>query len=98
MPDPDSILHPLFASDSPNNFMQYHDPVTDNLLRQARETIDPVARAEIYRDIETRITTTLPLIPLFYMSVDRVYQPYVRGIQVSALGAHAMPLNQVWVD
>lgn len=98
MPDPDSILHPLFASDSPNNFMQYHDPVTDTLLRQARETIDPVARAEIYRDIEARITTTLPLIPLFYMSVDRVYQPDVRGIQVSALGAHAIPLNQVWVD
>ncbi|MCF8075966.1 MAG: ABC transporter substrate-binding protein [Desulfotignum sp.] len=98
MPDPDSILHPLFASDSPNNFMQYHDPVTDTLLRQARETIDPVARAEIYRDTEARITTTLPLIPLFYMSVDRVYQPDVRGIQVSALGAHAMPLNQVWVD
>ena len=98
MPDPDSILHPLFASGSPNNFMQYHDPVTDDLLRQARETIDPVARAEIYRDIEARITETLPLIPLFYMSVDRVYQPWIRGIQISALGAHAMPLNQVWLD
>jgi ABC-type transport system substrate-binding protein len=98
MPDPDSILYPMFASGSPNNFMQYHDPVTDDLLRQARETIDPVARAEIYRDTEARITKTLPLIPLFYMSVDRVYQPHVRGIQVSALGAHAMPLNQVWLD
>lgn len=98
MPDPDSILHPLFASGSPSNFMQYHDPVTDDLLRQARETIDPVARAGINRDIEARIIETLPLIPLFYMSVDRVYQPWVRGIQVSALGAHAMPLNQVWLD
>jgi ABC-type transport system substrate-binding protein len=98
MPDPDSILHPLFASDSPNNFMQYHDPVTDNLLRQARETIDPVARAEVYQKAEAQITASLPLVPLFYMSVDRVYQPYVRGIQVSALGAHAMPLNQVWLD
>ncbi len=98
MPDPDSILHPLFASGSPSNFMQHHDPVTDDLLRQARETIDPVARAGIYRDIEARIIETMPLIPLFYMSVDRVYQPWVRGIQVSALGAHAMPLNQVWLD
>jgi ABC-type transport system substrate-binding protein len=98
MPDPDSILHPLFASGSPNNFMQYHDPGTDDLLRKARETVDPVARAEIYRDIEARITDTLPLIPLFYMGVDRVYQSWVRGVQVSALGAHAMPLNQVWLD
>lgn len=98
MPDPDSILHPMFASGSPNNFMKYHDPVTDDLLTQGRETIDPVARADIYRDIEARITETLPLIPLFYMSVDRVYQPHVRGIQVSALGAHAMPLNHVWLD
>jgi ABC-type transport system substrate-binding protein len=98
MPDPDSILHPLFASGSPNNFMQYHDPATDKLLRQARETIDPVARAEVYQKAEAQITSSLPMIPLFYMSVDRVYQPYVRGIQVSALGAHAMPLNQVWLD
>ncbi len=98
MPDPDSILHPMFASDSPSNFMQYLDPATDNLLRQARETIDPVARADIYRNAEARIIETLPLIPLFYMSVDRVYQPYVRGIQVSALGAHAMSINQVWLD
>ncbi|MBG0779320.1 MAG: ABC transporter substrate-binding protein, partial [Desulfotignum balticum] len=77
---------------------KYHDPVTDDLLTQGRETIDPVARADIDRDIEARSTETLPLIPLFYMSVDRVYQPHVRGIQVSALGAHAMPLNQVWLD
>jgi ABC-type transport system substrate-binding protein len=57
-----------------------------------------VARAEVYQKAEAQITASLPLVPLFYMSVDRVYQPYVRGIQVSALGAHAMPLNQVWLD
>jgi ABC-type transport system substrate-binding protein len=98
MPDPDSILHPMFSSDSPSNFMKYHDPVTDSLLRQARETIDPVIRAEIYQKAETQITGSLPLVPLFYMGVDRVYQPYVRGIQVSALGVHATPLNQVWLE
>jgi ABC-type transport system substrate-binding protein len=98
MPDPDSMLNPLFASDSPNNFMHYHDPVTDELLKLGRETIDPVARAELYQKTESQITAFLPLIPLFYMSVDRVYQPYVRGVEVSALGAHAMPLNRVWLD
>jgi ABC-type transport system substrate-binding protein len=98
MPDPDSILHPLFASDSPNNFMQYQDPVTDELLKLAREKVDPVERADIYQKTESHITASLPLIPLFYMGVDRVYQPHVQSIAVSALGAHAMPLNRVWLD
>jgi ABC-type transport system substrate-binding protein len=98
MPDPDSILHPLFASDSPNNFMQYQDTVTDELLQLARETVDPVERADIYHKIESHITASLPLIPLFYMGVDRVYQPHVQSIAVSALGASLMPLNRVWLD
>jgi ABC-type transport system substrate-binding protein len=98
MPDPDSILDPLFSSESPNNFMQYHDPVVDELLKLGRETLDPLARVEVYHKLESQIKASLPLIPLFYMSVDQVYQPYVRGIEVSALGAHAIPFSRVWLD
>ncbi|MCF8093333.1 MAG: ABC transporter substrate-binding protein [Desulfotignum sp.] len=98
MPDPDSILYPLFASDSPNNFMQYQNTAADELLKLARETVDPVTRANIYQKVESQVIFSLPLIPLFYMSVDRVYQPYVKSVAVSALGAHAMPLNRIWLD
>ena len=97
MPDPDSFLQPLFASDSPVNYMRFHDEAVDKQLDAARGSIDPVKRAEMYRQIEETILASTPIIPLFYLSVDRVYQPSVRGIQVSALGAHTMPLHRIWL-
>ena len=97
MPDPDSFLHPLFASDSPVNYMRYQNEEVDRLLQTARGIIDPIKRAEMYQQIEQIILESSPVIPLFYLSVDRVYQPSVQGIRVSALGAHTMPLYRVWL-
>jgi ABC-type transport system substrate-binding protein len=97
MPDPDSFLNPLFASDSPVNYMRYSSKEVDRLLKNAVGITDPVKRAETYRQIEAIIIESSPVIPLVYISVDRVYQPYVQGIEISALGSHTMPLNRVWL-
>ena len=98
VPDPDSFLYSLFASDSPVNFMKLQDKNVDNMLSTARGIVEPVERAKEYQKIEAIIMESAPLIPLFYMSVDRVYQPYVKSVKVSALGAHTMPLNKIWLD
>ncbi|MBU0464204.1 MAG: ABC transporter substrate-binding protein, partial [Proteobacteria bacterium] len=98
MPDPDSFLYSLFASESPTNFMKFQDEKVDQMLLTARGVVDPVERAKMYQKIEATIMESAPLIPLFYMSVDRVYQPYVKSVNVSALGAHTMPLNKIWID
>jgi len=98
MPDPDSFLYSLFASESPTNFMKFQDENVDRMLLTARGIVDPVERAKMYQKIEAAIMESAPLIPLFYMNVDRVYQPYVKSVNVSALGAHTMPLNKIWLD
>ena len=98
MPDPDSFLYSLFASESPTNFMKFQDKKVDQMLLTARGIVDPVKRAKMYQKIEATIMESAPLIPLFYMSVDRVYQPYVKSVKVSALGAHTMQLNKIWID
>ncbi len=98
MPDPDSFLYSLFASESPVNFMKFKDATVDRSLLTARGIADPVLRAKAYQNIEAAVMASTPLIPLFYLSVDRVYQSYVRSVNVSALGAETMPLNQVWLD
>jgi ABC-type transport system substrate-binding protein len=98
MPDPDSILYPLFASDSADNHMRFHNVDVDRLLTAARGTIDPVRRTELYRQAERLILEFAPLIPLFHLSVDRVYHAQVRDAQPSALGAHTMSLHKVWLD
>ena len=51
----------------------------------------------MYQQIEEIILESSPVIPLFYLSVDRVYRPIVQDIQVSALGAHTMSLHRVWL-
>lgn len=98
MPDPDSFLYSLFASESPTNFMNLQDEAIDRMLLTARGIVDPVERAKMYQQIEAVIMASAPLIPLFYMSVDRVYQPYVKSVNVSALGAHNLQLNKIWLD
>ena len=98
MPDPDSFLHSLFDSESPTNFMQLRDKSVDKRLLNARGIVDPVERAKMYQKIEADVIASAPLIPLFYMSVDRVYQSYVKSANVSALGAHTMALDRVSLD
>jgi ABC-type transport system substrate-binding protein len=97
MPDPDSFLYSLFASDSPNNFVRYKSKKVDEMLLKARRIVDPVERAKMYQQIEALILKLSPMIPLFYLSIDRVYQSSVQDIQPSALGADAMSYHRVWL-
>ncbi|MDY6790183.1 MAG: ABC transporter substrate-binding protein [Thermodesulfobacteriota bacterium] len=97
IPDPDSFLYPLFASDSPVNFMHFKDSQVDKMLLAARGIVDPVKRAEMYQKIEILVLESSPIIPLLYLSVDRVYQSDVQGINLTALGAHTMALHRIWL-
>ena len=98
MPDPDSMLSPLFESDSAANFGRYQNEETDRLLAEARGIIDPVERSRAYRAVEEHILEATPIIPLFYLSVDSVYQPYVKNTSVRALGPQHMILDRVWLE
>lgn len=97
MPDPDSFLQPLFASSSRVNFMRFQDEDMDALLRRMSQMVDPLERARLCQRMEELVAESAPLIPLFYLSVDRVYQPYVHGIEVSALGEEAVSFHRVWL-
>jgi ABC-type transport system substrate-binding protein len=68
------------------------------MLLTARGIVDPVERAEMYQQIEQIIMKAFPLIPLFYLSIDRVYQPTVQGVQPNALGADIMSFHRVWLQ
>lgn len=98
IPDPDSFLYSLFASESQANFMNLKDKNIDQMLSKARGIIDPVKRANFYHNIESNIMDLSPLIPLFHMGVDRVYQPYVKSVKMIALGPHNIKLNKIWLD
>jgi ABC-type oligopeptide transport system substrate-binding subunit len=98
IPDPDNFLQPLFASASKVNYMRFRNDGIDTVLRRARGVADPIERANLYRQMEEAVAASYPLVPLFYLSVDRIYQPYTRGIEMSALGEPYISYHRVWLD
>ena len=98
IPDPDDFLRILFASDSPMNYMHYQNPQVDRMLDEAVGILEPVTRARRYREIELLIMESNPLIPLIHPSVVMVYQPYVRDIEMTALGSSSVSYHRVWLD
>jgi ABC-type oligopeptide transport system substrate-binding subunit len=98
LPDPDDFLRVLFSTESPVNFTRYHSSTIDRMLQEALGILDPMERARRYQEIEIQIMKDVPAIPLVYPSVDIVYQPYVRNMEVTALGAPVVAYYRVWLD
>jgi ABC-type transport system substrate-binding protein len=96
-PDPDSLLYNLFHSKSKNNLVAYHRPEVDQLLDKARIERDYLKRMEMYRKIEGMILDDAPIVPMINHLFQMVYQPYVRGIEVNALGGPSIPMKKIWL-
>jgi len=96
-PDPDNFLWTLFHSKSKFNYTAYHNPEVDRLLNQARAERDYLKRMEMYRKIEKMILDDAPIVPMVNHLFQMVYQPYVRGVEVSALGGPYIPMKKIWL-
>ncbi|HXH10877.1 MAG TPA: ABC transporter substrate-binding protein [Alphaproteobacteria bacterium] len=97
VPDPDDFLSRLLHSSSPNNRTFYRNARVDQLLDQARTELDTTQRIELYREVERIVMEDAPWITQHYHMFERLFQPYVGGIEVSLLGDWAMPLRKVWL-
>jgi peptide/nickel transport system substrate-binding protein/oligopeptide transport system substrate-binding protein len=98
VPDPDNFLGVLCSSESPYNFMGYRNQRVNALLSDALTRVDPLQRAALYREAEDLINKDVPMIPILYLTFESAFQPYVKGLQISALGAPYIPLRKIWLD
>lgn len=98
MPEPDNFLYRLFHSQSRNNITRYRNGKVDQLLDQARAEQVYLKRIELYRQAEKLIMDDAPVIPLNYQSYERLFQPYVQSIEVSALGDPYIPMRKIWLN
>jgi peptide/nickel transport system substrate-binding protein/oligopeptide transport system substrate-binding protein len=96
-PDPDNFLGTLFHSKSRYNYTAYHNSEVDRLLDRARAERDYLKRMEMYRKIEEIVLDDAPIVPMVNHLFQMVYQPYVRGIEVSALGGPYIPMKKIWL-
>jgi oligopeptide transport system substrate-binding protein len=96
-PDPDSFLGTLFHSKSRYNYTAYHNPEVDRLLDKARAEKDYLKRMEMYGRIEEIVLDDAPIVPMVNNLFQMVYQPYVQGVEVSALGGPYIPMKKIWL-
>jgi peptide/nickel transport system substrate-binding protein/oligopeptide transport system substrate-binding protein len=98
VPDPDNFLFKLFHSRSPRNFFGYANRRVDELLLRAQKEQEIARRVELYRRAEQLIMDDAPIIPIFHYTYERLFQPYVRSIEVNGLGDPYIPLRKIWLD
>jgi len=96
-PDPDNFLGTLFHSKSKYNYIAYHNPEVDRLLDKAKTERDYLKRMEMYRKIEETVLEDAPIVPMVNHLFQMVYQPYVRGVEVNALGGPYIPMKKIWL-
>jgi peptide/nickel transport system substrate-binding protein/oligopeptide transport system substrate-binding protein len=98
VPDPENFLFKLFYSRSPRNYTGYANPTVDDLLLRARAEADPAGRVALYRRAEELIVQDAPIIPVWHYTYERLFQPYVRSVEVNGLGDPYIPLRKIWLD
>ncbi|RKH42854.1 ABC transporter substrate-binding protein [Corallococcus llansteffanensis] len=97
-PDPDVFLHFLLNSNAQTVYpMGYRNPELDRLTAEARVSIDPELRSQLYRRAEMLAREDCPLIPLYH---DRTHAAAVASVQ--NLRLHQTPpqvrFEDLWVD
>jgi ABC-type transport system substrate-binding protein len=95
-PDPESFLRTLFGSDSADNYIGYHNPAFDKLLKEAAAAKSVNEQASFYAQANQALMDDSMVIPLYYDVAYTVMKPYVKGLQMTPLGI--MRLETVWLE
>jgi len=98
VPDPDNFLFKLFHSKSSRNFFGYANAEVDELLVQARNEPDAQRRVERYRRAEQLVLDDAVIMPVWHFTYERLFQPYVRSVEVNGLGDPYIPLRKIWLE
>ena len=69
----------------------------DELLNVARTTAEPMRRVEHYRRAEQLIVDDAVVLPIWHYSYERLFQPWVRSVEVNGLGDPYIPMRKVWL-
>ena len=97
-PDPDNFLHFLLNSKAQTVYsLGYRNAELDRLTAEARVTIDPGQRKQLYRRAERLVYEDCPIIPLFHQRVHTAASGRVQGLRM-----HQTPpqvrFEELWMD
>jgi oligopeptide transport system substrate-binding protein len=85
-PDAQRVLETLFHTQSADNSTRYSNAEVDRLLEEAASEPNPQERANLYRQVETKLIEDVVVIPLYHPVSDALVNPRVQGYQAAPLG------------
>ena len=95
--DPDAFLHQRFSSKSWLNFFNYKNPELDQLLDDARQTMDHKKRIEMYNEAQSIIIDKeCARIELFNANSIWASRANLKNFHPDQKSIE--PLNKVWFD
>jgi ABC-type oligopeptide transport system substrate-binding subunit len=97
-PDPDTFLYFLLNSSAQTVYpLGYRNPELDRITTEARVSIDPGLRQQLYGRAEKLFQEDCPLIPLYHDRIHAAATPTVQGLRL-----HQTPpqvrFEDLWVD
>lgn len=98
--DADSFLYYNFFSGNigASNGNYYQNTEVDALLQEARQIVNGPRRLKLYAKAERLIAADAPWICLYYYQSSLLRRPRVQGLNLTALGAHMIRYDSVWLD
>jgi peptide/nickel transport system substrate-binding protein/oligopeptide transport system substrate-binding protein len=97
IPDPDSFLYPMCASDGSANFHNYSNSSVDSLLVLGRARRSSQERLAIYRNAERQTLLDATVIPLYHPLTAMAVRSAVRGFTISPMGVGSLAMETVWL-
>jgi peptide/nickel transport system substrate-binding protein/oligopeptide transport system substrate-binding protein len=96
-PSMDNFLYPLFQSDQSRygSYTFYKNEQVDDLIQQARATVDDQQRHALYAQAEKIIVTDIPGVPLYYYRDFRVTNNRIGGFHQNPM--YFVDMWKVWV-
>ncbi|MBW3547933.1 MAG: ABC transporter substrate-binding protein [Actinobacteria bacterium] len=94
----DNGLYPLFHTDSigADNLVQYSDSGVDELINEARATLDEDDANALYREAEEEILGDVAVVPLNWYTGSIVYDEAVKNFIQSPL--QFVAYDEIWLD
>jgi ABC-type transport system substrate-binding protein len=96
--EPDFLYYSLWNSTGAFNYRAIKDPMIDELTEKARGTVDPAARAELYKQVQKRVFDEAHDIVLWFRNGTIGAQPNVGGLNtiVHPNGSN-LNFHKVWL-
>ena len=97
--EPDFLYYSLWNSKGAFNYRNIKDPQIDRLTQQARETVDPTARADLYKQVQQQIFDETHDVVLWFRNGSMGAQTSVMGLDtvVNPNGSN-LNFHKVWLS